>query len=77
MVDREVWEDSVKYLRRKYLDKTHDMEHRLTLAGMIDAFSDDLYETLEKKEQEEAAIEQLNQNDDIRAKRGKIFKRRK
>ena len=40
MIDRDLWEDEVKYVRQKFLDKTRDPQTRRMVAAVIDAFSD-------------------------------------
>jgi ATP-dependent protease HslVU (ClpYQ) peptidase subunit len=47
MIDRDLWEDNVKYIRQKFLDKTKDVQFRRMVAAVIDSFSDELYDQLE------------------------------
>ncbi len=47
MIDRDLWEDNVKYIRQKFLDKTKDVQFRRMVASVIDSFSDELYDQLE------------------------------
>ena len=47
MIDRNLWEDNVKYVRQKFLDKTKDVQFRRMVAAVIDSFSDELYDQLE------------------------------
>ena len=51
MIDRDLWEDEVKYVRQKFLDKTSDPKTRRMVAAVIDAFSDELYDQLNTTEQ--------------------------
>ena len=51
MIDRDLWEDEVKYVRQKFLDKTRDPQTRRMVVAVIDAFSDELYDHLNTTEQ--------------------------
>ena len=51
MIDRDLWEDEVKYIRQKFLDKTRDPQTRRMVAAVIDAFSDELYDQFNTTEQ--------------------------
>lgn len=46
MIDRDLWEDNVKYIRQKFLDRTKDVQFRRMVAAVIDSFSDELYDQL-------------------------------
>ena len=50
MIPREEWEEAVKEVRRRYLEKAHDMQIRRMTAGILDAAFDDLYEELDLRE---------------------------
>lgn len=50
MISRDDWEESVKMVRQKILDRTHDMEMRRMAAGVMDAAFDLLREDLEVKD---------------------------
>ena len=51
MIDRDLWEDEVKYVRQKFLDKTRDPQTRRMVVAVIDAFSDELYDQMNTTEQ--------------------------
>ena len=50
MINRELWESSVKEVRQKILDKTHDPAFRRIAAGIMDAAFDDLFDVLGEKD---------------------------
>jgi hypothetical protein len=53
MLDQEVWEEAVKAVRLSMLErKTRDPHDRRIVAAIIDAFCDNLYEELKRREME-------------------------
>ena len=49
MINREVWEESLKDVRQEMLDKVHDPDFRRMTAVVVDAFSDLLFDKLNQK----------------------------
>ena len=50
MIERSEWEEAVKEVRQKMLDKTGDVQYRRMVAAVMDAAFDLLYEDLETRE---------------------------
>ena len=49
MINRDVWEESVKDVRQEMLDKVSDPDFRRMTAVVADAFSDQLFDKLNQK----------------------------
>ena len=50
MIPREEWEEAAKEVRRRFLEKAHDMQIRRMTAGILDAAFDELYEEIDLRE---------------------------
>ena len=49
MINRDVWEEAVKDVRQEMLDKVSDPDFRRMTVVVADAFSDQLFESLNQK----------------------------
>lgn len=51
MINRDVWEESVKDVRQEMLEKVSDPDFRRMTAAVADAFADKLFEHLNTREE--------------------------